>query len=1220
MTILSADVRLVKSAVMADVSEGGGAPTGSEIADGVSNAIFPDISELDRAGGRVSLRKVFVSVASADTDGYYGANVIVAEPPQDPRVAVTLFTNGATFDTRAMAQSRVEAYLNRGPAWGGFLYENHIAGQRVVQLFQRPGDPAPNVGQTLVLTQSEGGAGEVVQYIRATRVSSVTRTFFDAADGRDYQAAIVTVEMSDALRTDFTGSPASRTFTRANNAATVRDTVVADAGTYVGCAPLTAAASLGDFSVNARSIYTQLVPSAQTETPLADVGITQSALGYNPASNRVHVLTLGASFTPLQKMFVGGGILPGSLSVGAGAITLADRSGRLFNGTTEVGQVDYEGGVLSLSTDVFGHYWANYTVSYQPAVATRIVASSIGEYVTPESRSLSKVFTLPEVPAPMSLSVSYPVNGRWYVLRDDGTGALRGTDSSYGAGAVNRTTGTVTVTFGALPDVGGAIIYQWLPGGAALAYPPSEVTTGARAGHEIELGHQGVIQESVAVTWSAGGAPYTATFNADGSVTGQATGFLIGSRLYIAPARLVPKGTVFTVSFHYVETAEVQPQTKSLAGGSYAVSDTGSAWRLTVPGVSEINSGALKLQVLVPRFLRNLVAQDWELSTLEVTLSSGEVWSAGENSITSGGATWVPGEKIGSYSGDHIDLSKTFLRKMYLWSYADKPVDSSDPNRTVYSTSGQQVSFHATISTLVNGQLSVLEGYVRHGGSVTTATLSASKEYTADTLTLRVSTHGGELAGVRFKLGTVEVGDFYANNKLYRRAGERYNNGLVEVGTIAPLTGEIRINDWRWWQSPEVSDWAASILPPVSASVPPYQSSFVAFRTATAPVRPTSMAVSGKLADGTLFSVTADAQGKFNHARVKGRINYDAGVAELYFVRATAPVDPALAGTEPGVIDLRFLGLAGVTGAYIDHAYTATLKYNAVSYTYLPLDAGLLGIDPVRLPSDGRVPIFRPGGFAVVGHTGAVTGTVSAGQTVNCGRVRLSRVRVLGAGGAVIHSGYTADLDAGTVTFTDVAGYHQPVTVEHRIEDMAIVSDAQISGLITFTRPLTHDYPVGSHVSSALVAGDLFARVNAVYDQATWSGAWSDVASADASAATYNTAQYPIGVTNLGAVTERWALHFTSTTTYRIIGEHVGVIGTGSVDAVCEPINPATGAPYFTVLAAGWGMGWGPGAVLRFNTVGALFPVWVVRTIQQGPQTVDQDSFTLLVRGDVDRP
>ncbi len=119
MPIQSGDVKLLKSAVMADVPEGGGAPTGLVIADGVSNAIFPDISELDRAGGRVNLRKTFVQVATDDTDTYFGANVIVAEPPQDERVSVTLFSTRKTFDTREQAQTRIEAYLNKGPEWAG---------------------------------------------------------------------------------------------------------------------------------------------------------------------------------------------------------------------------------------------------------------------------------------------------------------------------------------------------------------------------------------------------------------------------------------------------------------------------------------------------------------------------------------------------------------------------------------------------------------------------------------------------------------------------------------------------------------------------------------------------------------------------------------------------------------------------------------------------------------------------------------------------------------------------------------------------------------------------------------------------------------------------------------------------------------------------------------------------------------------------------------------
>ena len=185
---------------------------------------------------------------------------------------------------------------------------------------------------------------------------------------------------------------------------------------------------------------------------------------------------------------------------------------------------------------------------------------------------------------------------------------------------------------------------------------------------------------------------------------------------------------------------------------------------------------------------------------------------------------------------------------------------------------------------------------------------------------------------------------------------------------------------------------------------------------------------------------------------------------------------------------------------------------------------------------------------------------------------------------------------------------------------MAQVSDVQISGRLTFTRQITHDYPVGSYISSALVAGDLRAYVSRLFDQATWNGTFADALSGSAATATYNDVLAPIAVSNAGAITERWAIQFTNTTAFNVIGEHVGVIATGTTSTETAPINPATGKPYFTIAAIGWGSGWAAGNVLRFNTIGALFPVWVVRTIQQGPETVTNDSFTLLIRGDVDRP
>ena len=52
-----------------------------------------------------------------DTDTYFGANVIVAEPPKDARVSVTLFSTEKTFRPASRRKSPHRGYLNKGPEW-----------------------------------------------------------------------------------------------------------------------------------------------------------------------------------------------------------------------------------------------------------------------------------------------------------------------------------------------------------------------------------------------------------------------------------------------------------------------------------------------------------------------------------------------------------------------------------------------------------------------------------------------------------------------------------------------------------------------------------------------------------------------------------------------------------------------------------------------------------------------------------------------------------------------------------------------------------------------------------------------------------------------------------------------------------------------------------------------------------------------------------------------
>jgi hypothetical protein len=67
------------------------------------------------------------------------------------------------------------------------------------------------------------------------------------------------------------------------------------------------------------------------------------------------------------------------------------------------------------------------------------------------------------------------------------------------------------------------------------------------------------------------------------------------------------------------------------------------------------------------------------------------------------------------------------------------------------------------------------------------------------------------------------------------------------------------------------------------------------------------------------------------------------------------------------------------------------------------------------------------------------------------------------------------------------------------------------------------------------------------------------------------------------------------------------------------PLNPATGTPYFVLNKLGWGTGWAADNVLRFNTAAANYPIWLARTVLQGPASALSDSFQVQIRGDIDR-
>ena len=1199
MPIHSGDVKLLKSAVMADVPEGGGAPTGITIADGVSNAIFPDISELDRAGGRVNLRKSFVSVQTDDTDTYFGANVIVAEPPKDPRVSVTLFSTERTFDTREQAQTRIEAYLNKGPEWAGYLFENHIAGQRVIQLFQRTTDAIPNVGQTLVLIENEGLSTQKEQYIRATAVSSVERTFTYNSD-QDYKAAVVTVDISDALRYDFTGSPATRTFTRATNSTKVRDTVVADAGTYVGVVPLTQAAAVGAFTIKGASIYTQLVPSAQTETPISFVPPYAAAGLPVPGASPVSY-TATHAWTTTIKFNLPGGCLPGSLAIQTDGITIFDDAGLLKTASGTIGTIDYANGILTLNS---GSMSNSKAITYTPAAQILRAPQSSEVVVTPESRSQSYVGTVMPIAQPGTLSINYMAQGRWYVLSDGGNGSLKGLDASYGAGTFNRNTGAYVVTLGALPDVGSSVIFTW----NVPTQETQQPATTLKASQSLVLNPPtglAVQPGSLSVTWEFNGTK-TATAATSGELSGAASGSLSVAqhRVDFAPTVLPSVGTQLTVN--YVAGPK---QEDSFAHPSR----NGSGSVPVTASLGSIEPGSLEVEW-------NTLTQTMGLGVY--TLTQIQEMGIGLNNWVDptqiarddgAGNLMLNGSAVGSvnYATGAVVFNPDVTVRIPSPRYSAQSIGWAWGVGMMYRLNYAGIQYISAPSLYPNDE----SGYVKLRYNSAGSTSNHTETFQFQPAFKLVPGVNAQVVTGTVLLSITGSQPWGDNGQGTLR--EFTTSGWVTRGTINYLSGDVALTSWTAGATNAIT--RASCVTTVGENI---SSEFV-FRTGAAPLRPGSLSIQYARAVGGTQSVTAGIDGSISATGITGSVDYQTGLVRVRFgsrVTATGNENEPWYAAEAVGSDGKIFKPEPVAAS--------SLRYSAVAYSYLPLDADLLGIDPVRLPSDGRVPIFRPGGFAVVGHTGKITTSVSNGQTVDCGRVRLSRVRVVGHDGTVINTGYTTDLDAGTVTFTSVSGYSQPVTIEHRIEDMAVVRDVQISGEVSFTRALTHEYPLstggdpssGSFVASALVAGDLFARVSLVFDQASWSGAWSDSISGSAATATFNNTQYPIRVTNRGALTERWIVRFTNSTSFEVIGENVGVIATGNTSTDCAPNNPATGVPYFYLPALGWGNGWATGNVLRFNTIGAQFPVWVVRTVQQGPESVPDDNFTLLIRGDVDTP
>jgi len=320
---------------------------------------------------------------------------------------------------------------------------------------------------------------------------------------------------------------------------------------------------------------------------------------------------------------------------------------------------------------------------------------------------------------------------------------------------------------------------------------------------------------------------------------------------------------------------------------------------------------------------------------------------------------------------------------------------------------------------------------------------------------------------------------------------------------------------------------------------------------------------------------------------------------------------------------------AGVSGSFANNyaqlTFTASINPRTITYdvqeqkTSLP-PADVFDIDPLRMPNNGVVDIFRQWGVVAIQHSAYQSVTSPAAGQVKTVRPGARFVDITDANNASLwtptNTHFTADLVAGTVTIhSNFSGFTAPFVLTDTIGELALVSNVNHQAKqLQIATGLTREYPVNSTVASVLKFGDLQAYVGPVRDMVSWGGNW-DNDDNNPAFANLNVTTYPIQVVNNSCINEDWALIFVTTTLFRLVGRNVGQVATGDTLNDFAPINPIFNQPYFVIRKEAFGGGWNPGEVVRFKTFAAGKPVMLVRVVKSGHSQIDSDRIVLSFRG-----
>lgn len=1216
------DLKIYPSERLTQTDDGGGMPLGTPLT-GALNELFQPIGSVAWLNGAFYAVLEYMGVLRPDNAPLIAPFACITRPPINEAVSYLLFRATRFGETRAEILKRIEAYNTKTIESRMTLLSVQSKDSKVVQAYQTVGEPLPNVGDRYCLDQNKAGYPIKEQFIQVARVTAEDREFTDR-NGNKFKKTVLKLEITTKLELDFVGVDYPEQ-SYVNNPCKIRETGVADAAQFYGCKPLTKPIIKGEMQLKISSIMEKIAPVNQISTPLLDLtaaGQRQTLFdGSRTGADGIVTLPVNKyhGTGQITSLYFGNAITPNSVTIGSSVGDITDKGGTLYQGVVAVGTVDYASGSALINEPTF--VATINSLKFRPSMAELKVADTQKIDVTINNRSDSYTFNIFPPPAVGTLQASYRSQNKWYDLYDDGSGALRGLSAGHGSGNINYTTGSGVITVSELPDVGSAILLSW--GTRGNYFNRSNLATTAKMLLQLS---QDADPSSLTLAWTNGTAK-TAHSDALGNITGDWTGKYDPQTHQIridTGANFKHPNGVLDIVATYNKGEKLHQEFKAPLRDSQGQI------------VLDLGDKAISPNTFKMRW--NLLIENYEAiyTTTTETTSSFDLskiersWIDPYKTVRDDGQGNIvdeTGVKVGTidYTARKVTFKPDTVVKIPKAVYKQVPIDSA----TSTSTSADGV---ATTTTTTKTYRTIFDHYeyIDAGASMpidesglvevwyydTSPQSQVVENLTSGVIEIDLLPNFSEViapASVNFTWGAKRY--FDKNGTLFCDLNPVTGEASI-AGSVSYQNGVATLKNWTWTDgsNPQIISLATSINGnPVDS---------VTFRTPKAPLTAGGLSIRATALDGTLITAKAGIDGKVKNTNIEGTADFEYGVASVRFGKWVTVTDDTK--KQPWYVE------EAVVNGKIWQAkpvFAESITYNADATSYLPIDSSVVKINTVRLPQDGRVPIFRRGDDILITNRKVdnLGSAFTGGATIQLSRKDVDRICITDSDNKAVEANlWDYDLDNGSITFVqslDLSAYKMPLFATHTQEMRNRILDLDIDGTLSLMFPMNRDYPVeDTFVSSMLVHDDnLQVRVSIPFTQKNWDEVWRDTPNGSQLLNKLNLTSYPMVLADDGAITDRWLIKFSSGNQFELYSEALGFVGKFDTLTDLAPLNPATNKPYFTIdkRAFGTDSPWVVQDVIRFNTWGTLMPVWVLCAVQPNPNPPKgEDGFEQYLFGD----